>query len=81
MNTLELKKKIIQQINHLNEAELEKVYSQLLETLKSSKNYKLSDEENEAINQALKVSDEGQIYLGKEVIAEAKEKFPSLKFK
>jgi hypothetical protein len=81
MNSLELKKKIIKQIDHLNEEDFEKVYLQLLDILKPVNSYKLSDEENEAINLALKVSEEGETYSHNEVISEAQVKFPNLKFK
>lgn len=54
MNSVELKEKIIRQIDSLNEEDFEKVYNQLLEILKSANHYKLSDEENEAIDLALK---------------------------
>jgi len=81
MNSLEQKKKIIKQIDHLNEEDFEKVYLQLLDILKPVNSYKLSDEENEAINLALKVSEEGETYSHNEVISEAQVKFPNLKFK
>jgi len=81
MNSLELKKKIIRQIDHLNEEDFEKVYLQLLDILKPVAIYKLSDEENEAINSALEVSEEGETYSHNDVISEAQVKFPNLKFK
>ena len=81
MNSLELKKKIIKQIDNLKEEDFEKVYLQLLEILKPVSFYKLSEEENEAIYQALKVSEEGEIYSNNEVISEAQIKYPNLKFK
>jgi hypothetical protein len=81
MNTLELKNKIIKQIDCLNKEDLEKVYNQLLEILNSANHYKLSDEENEAIDSALKVSEDGETYTQNEVIFEARNKFPNLKFK
>jgi len=62
MNTFELKNKIIKQIDCLNEEDFEKVYNQLLEILKPANLYKLSNEENEAINSALKVSEDGETY-------------------
>jgi hypothetical protein len=80
MNTHELKKKIIRKIDNLNEADFEKVYNQLLEVLKLETPYKLSGEENEAIDSALKVSEEGETYSHDDVISEAKNKFPNLKF-
>ncbi|HAQ18124.1 MAG TPA: hypothetical protein DCR40_02700 [Prolixibacteraceae bacterium] len=81
MNTLELKNKIIRKIDSLNEADFEKVYNQLLEVLKLATPYKLSEEENEAIDLALKVSEEGETYTPDEVISAARNKFPNLKFK
>jgi hypothetical protein len=81
MNTLELKNKIIRKIDSLNDADFEKVYNQLLEVLQLSAPYKLSEEENEAIDSALKVSEEGETYSHEDVIFEAQTKFPNLKFK
>jgi len=81
MNSLELKKRIIKQIDHLNEEDFEKVYLQLLDILKPVTYYKLSDEENEAINSALEISEEGETYSHNEVISEAQVKFTNLKFK
>lgn len=80
MNSLELKNRIIKQIDNLNEADFEKVYHQLLDILKSANHYKLSEEENEAIDSALKVSEESETYTHNEVIFEAQNKFPNLKF-
>jgi len=81
MNTLELKNKIISQIDNLDDADFERVYNQLLEVLKMTTPYKLSNEENDAIDSALKVSEEGQTYSHDEVMKDAKVKFPHLKFK
>lgn len=81
MNTLELKNKIIRKIDSLNEADFEKVYNQLLEVLKLEIPYKLSREENEAIDLALKVSEEGETYSREDFVVEAQNKFPNLKFK
>ena len=81
MNTLELKNKIRRKIDNLNDDDFEKVYNQLLEVLKKATRYKLSGEENEAIDAALKASEEGQTYSHEEVMNAAKDKFPHLKFK
>ena len=81
MNSLELKKKIINQIDNLKEEDFEKVYLQLLDILKPVSFYKLSEEENEAIDSALKVSEEGETYSKNEVISEARNMFPNLRFK
>lgn len=81
MDTLELKRKIIQQIDLLNEAELVRVYLKLIDLLESTKDYKLSIEENDAIDVALKVSEEGETYSIDEINSEARKKYPNLKFK
>ncbi|BBE18478.1 hypothetical protein AQPE_2640 [Aquipluma nitroreducens] len=81
MNTLELKNKIIRKIDSLNEADFEKIYNQLLEVLNLETQYKLSEEENEAIDLALQVSEEGETYTHEDVVNEAQNKFPNLKFK
>ena len=81
MNSLELKKKIINQIDNLKEEDFERVYLQLLDILKPVSFYKLSEEENEAIDSALKVSEEGETYTNNEVISEAQIKYSNLKFK
>jgi len=81
MNTLELKNKIIRKIDSLNDADFEKVYNQLIEILKLKTPYKLSEEENEAVDSALKVSEGGETYSHDDVISDAVKKFTNLKFK
>jgi hypothetical protein len=81
MSALELKNKIIEQIDNMNDAEFGKVYHQLMDILESANHYQLSEEENIAIDSALKVSEEGAIYSHDQVADEARDKFPSLKFK
>lgn len=49
--------------------------------MNSEEEYKLSEEENEALDAALKASEEGKTYSHEEVMNEAKDKFPHLKFK
>ncbi|HET6557316.1 MAG TPA: hypothetical protein VFG54_08375 [Prolixibacteraceae bacterium] len=81
MNALELKNKIIKEIDSLNEADFERVYNQLLDVLRSASPYNLSGEENEAIDAALKESEQGKTYTHDDVVNEAKVRFPHLKFK
>lgn len=76
-----MKNKIISQIDDLDNARFEKVYNQLLEVLNSTTHYKLSKEENEAIDSALRASEEGQTYSHDEVIKDVRVKFSHLKFK
>jgi hypothetical protein len=56
------------------------VYHQLLEVLKTASPYKLSKNENQAIDSALKES-EGVTYTHDEVVNEARSMFPNMKFK
>ena len=81
MDTLDLKNRIIRKIDSLNETDFEKVYAQLVDILNLEVPYKLSEAENEAVDQALKVSEDGEIYSHEEVVSEAQKKFPNLKFK
>ncbi len=81
MDTLDLKNRIIRKIDSLNETDFEKVYAQLVDILNLEVPYKLSEAENEAVDQALKVSKDGEIYSHEEVVSEAQKKFPNLKFK
>ena len=81
MDTLELKNRIIRKIDSLNETDFEKVYVQLVEILNLETPYKLSEAENEAVDLALKVSEDGETYSHKDVVSEAQKKFPNLKFK
>ncbi|KOH43948.1 hypothetical protein [Sunxiuqinia dokdonensis] len=81
MNTIELKNKIVQKIDSLNDEEFERVYQQLQEILQSAAPYQLSEEENEAIDSALKASEDGGTYSHDDIRSEAKKKYPNLKFK
>lgn len=49
--------------------------------MNSQKEHKLSEEENEALDAALKASEEGKTYSHDEVMNAAKDKFPHLKFR
>lgn len=81
MDTLELKNRIIRKIGSLNDADFEKVYAQLVDILNLETPYKLSEAENEAVDLALKVSEDGETYSHEDVVSEAQKKFPNLKFK
>ncbi len=81
MDTLELKNHIIRNIESLNNEDFEKVVQQLFEVLKLGNIYKLSVEENEAINQALNLMEaEELMYSHDEVMGDVKDKYPNLDF-
>lgn len=75
-----LKQDLIKRIDRLNDDELQKVYHQLVEIIESSDIYQLSDDENHAIDEALLIHEEQQLYTHEEVIADAKSRYPNLKF-
>lgn len=81
MNSIEIKHNLIRKIDSLNDSDLEKVYQQLLDILKIASPYQLTEEENIAIDEALKVSEKGEVYSHDEVMNESKTKYPNLKFK
>ena len=81
MSTLELKDQIIRDIESLNEDDFQKVYHQLLEILKLGNIYKLTVEENEAIDQPLILREaEELMYSHDEVMGDVKDKYRNLDF-
>ncbi|MFW5890220.1 MAG: hypothetical protein ACOCTO_02375 [Marinilabiliaceae bacterium] len=81
MDAAEIKLDLFRRIDNLNQPELEKVYSKVLELLNASSSYKLSTDEQAAINDALKASKRGETYTHEQVMEEAKGKYPDLRFK
>lgn len=81
MNIAEIKLDLFRKIDRLNEAELEMVYEKFLALLSTTSRYTLSDDENSAIDAALKASEEGAGYSHDEIVEEAGRKYPNLKFK
>jgi hypothetical protein len=81
MNTAEIKLELFRKIDQLNEPELKKLYSKFLAVLSSASTYNLTDSERAAVDEAIKASDNEQKYSHSEVIQEAKQRYPNLKFK
>lgn len=81
MTTAEIKLDLFRKIDNLSEAELAKFYDILVSFLNSSLRYNLSEEEVQAIDDALKASEKGEIYTHDEVVEDFRQKYPSLKFK
>jgi hypothetical protein len=52
-----------------------------LDILKNVSSYQLTEEENVAVDEALKVSEKGEVYSHDEVMNASKTKYPNLKFK
>lgn len=81
MNAAEIKLELFRKIDSLKESELEIVYKKLLDLLSKPSEYRLSDVEKKAIDEALIASEKGEIYSHNKVMKEAKQKHPNLRFK
>jgi hypothetical protein len=80
MNTSEIKLDLFRRIDNLKEKELKILYGKLIELLEHPK-YHLSKAESQAIDEALESSDYKNYKTTEEVMSEAKQKYPKLKFK
>ena len=81
MNSAELKLDLFRRIDGLSQADLEKSYEKILALLKINKDYVLLDAERIAIEEALSDSDCKSLLTSDQVVAEAKGKYPNLKFR
>ena len=80
MNTAEIKLDLFRRIDNLKEKELKILYSKFIELLEHPK-YRLSKVESQAIDEALESSDYKNYKTTEEMMSEAKQKYPNLKFK
>jgi len=80
MNTAEIKLDLFRRIDSLKEKELKILYNKLIEILEHPK-YRLSKAEIEAIDEALESGNYENYKTTEEVMREAKQKYPKLKFK
>ena len=82
MNIAEIKLDLFRRIDNLRKPELEKIYKKLLSLLnETTTTYRLSGKEKKAINKALELSEKGEVYSHEEVMEDAKQKYPTLRFK
>jgi hypothetical protein len=81
MNIAEIKLDMFRKIDNLKESEIENIYNKFLAILSTTSLYKLSKNENKAIDDALEASKNGDVYSHEEVIEEASRKYPNLKFR
>jgi predicted P-loop ATPase len=79
MNVAELKLDLFRKIDNIEESELEAIYNKFVALLNSRPPYKLSEKEKVAIDEALEAG--RKTYNHDEVIEEARQKYPNLKFK
>ena len=81
MNSAEIKLDMFRKIDSLKESDLEKIYNKFIALLSTTEPYNLSSDEDAAINEALEAGKEGRSYTRKEVMKEARQKYPNLNFK
>ena len=80
MNAAEIKLDLFRRIDSLPKADLDKIYSQFLALLNTTSNYKLTKSERKAIEEAMVESEKKNFHSREDVMMEAKQKYPNLKF-
>jgi hypothetical protein len=80
MNAAEIKSDLFRRIDNLPKADLENMYNEFLALLNNTTKYKLTKTEHNAIKEALAESKNKNIHSRENVISEAKQKYPNLKF-
>jgi predicted transcriptional regulator len=81
MNTAEIKLDLFRRIDNLSDAELKKRYDMITAVLGNSSEYKLNPGEQKAVDEAIADSKTGKVFTSEQVMSEAKQKYPNLKFK
>ena len=81
MNAAEIKLDLFRRIDSLKEADLEKVYNEVIALLSKTSPCKLSNAEKAASDEALEASKDGKRYTREEVMKEARQKYPDLNFR
>ncbi len=79
MNTAEIKLDLFRRIDDLKEKDLKILYGKLIELLEHPK-YHLSKAESQAIDEALESGNYENYKATEEVMREAKQKYPKLRF-
>ena len=80
MNAAELKLDLFRRLDNLDNSKLEKVYSKIINLINTDAPYKLSEAEKASVNEAFENNNEEK-YSQKEVMDEARRKYPNLNFK
>lgn len=80
MNVAELKLDLFRRIDSLSKADLENLYDKFISLLDASSLYNLNIYEKKAIEEALAESKKGNILSHENVVTEARQKYPNLKF-
>lgn len=80
MNAAEIKLDMFRKIDSLKESDLEKIYKKFIALISTTAAYKLSMDEETAINESLEEGKEGERFTHEEVMNEARKKYPNLNF-
>ena len=80
MDIAEKRSDLLQRISTLDDHQLEEIFDEMIAVLRHSRPYQLTDEENLAIDQALNGDESERRFTKSQVVAEAKAKYPNLKF-
>ena len=81
MNASEIKLDLFRKIDSLKDAELERLYDKILALLNTTSSYSLSRDEKKAIDEALEAGHSAKTHTHEEVKAEARSRYPNLRFK
>ncbi len=81
MDIAEKRSDLLKRISTLNDHQFEEIFDEMIAVLQHNKPYELTDEENLAIDQALEADEKERRLTKNQVVAEAKAKYPNLKFK
>ncbi len=81
MDIAEKRNDLLQRISTLDDHRFEEIFDEMIAILQHSKPYQLTDEENQAIDQALEADEKVRQLTKSQVIADAKAKYHNLKFK
>jgi len=80
MNAAELKLDLFRRIDSLPKADLENIYDKFITLLDASSLYNLNKYEKKAIEEALAEGKQGNNLTHENVVNEARQKYPNLKF-
>ncbi len=80
MNTAEIKLELFRKIDRLPSEDLEILFNNISAFINVSSKYDLSEDERKGIDVALEESEKGNVFTSESVLAEAKQKYPGLKF-
>jgi hypothetical protein len=80
MDITEKRSDLVKRIVALDDLQIEKIYNEMIAVLQHNKPYQLTEEENFAIDQALDLDENGRMITKSQVVADAKVKYPNLKF-